>query len=237
MAAVLLLLAITISFVVVRIGAAALELTGLTWDRAKFQALSAFTNTGFTTREAEEIVRHPLRRRIAAYLIVLGNAGLVATIGSFAGTLVQPQPTHVLMNLGVVAAGGAALLWAARRPRITHELRERARRWLAKRYGMEMWSAEELLHLGHEYELTRFDLGNDSPALGHTLRELRLKQNQVQILAVERGSDFVAVPRGEFQLAGGDNLVVYGRRDSVDRLLKPGEDQILLEVESGGETP
>ncbi len=86
----LLLLAIIVSFIVVRIGATALELTGLSWERAKFQALSAFTNAGFTTQESEEIVRHPLRRRIVSYLIVLGNAGLVATIGSFAG----PSSSH-----------------------------------------------------------------------------------------------------------------------------------------------
>ena len=55
MPAALLLIFIAVSFIVVRIGAAALELTGLSWDQAKFQALSAFTNAGFTTRESEQI--------------------------------------------------------------------------------------------------------------------------------------------------------------------------------------
>jgi hypothetical protein len=43
------LLVITISFIVVRIGAVAFELTGLPWERAEFQALSAFTTVGSTT--------------------------------------------------------------------------------------------------------------------------------------------------------------------------------------------
>jgi hypothetical protein len=232
----LLLIAIVISFVVVRIGATALELTGLSWDHAKFQALSAFSNAGFTTQESEEIVRHPLRRRIVTYLIVLGNAGLVATVGSFAGTLMQPQGGRLAMNLAMMALGLALLFWVARRPRITLELRERARRWLAKRYSIEMWSAEELLHLGEEYELTRFDVSAQSRAAGHTLRQLQLKQNRVQILAVERGGEFIAVPRGDFELLGGDNVIVYGQRDAVDLLLQPGEDQIVLEVE-GADTP
>ena len=236
MAVVLLLLAIAISFVVVRIGATALELTGLSWERAKFQALSAFSNAGFTTQESEEIVRHPLRRRIATYLIVLGNAGFVATIGSFAGTLMQPQPMRIVFNLTVVAAGLALLFWLARRPSITVELRERARNWLAKRYSMEMWSAEELLHLGSEFELTRFHVSAKSRAAGHTLRQLQLKQNHVQILAVERGKEFVAVPRGDFELRGGDHVVVYGHRDAVDLLLQPGDDQILLEIEGATDT-
>ncbi len=124
----------------------------------------------------------------------------------------------------------------ARRPAITVELRERARRWLARRYSMEMWSAEELLHLGSEYELTRFDVSAESRAAGRTLRQLQLKQNQVQILAVERGKAFIAVPRGDFQLLGGDNVVVYGQRNAVNLLLQPGEDQILLDIEGTTDT-
>jgi len=52
-----------VSFIVVRIGAIAFELTGLEWSLAKFQALSCFTGTGFTTKEAELITGHPQRRR------------------------------------------------------------------------------------------------------------------------------------------------------------------------------
>jgi hypothetical protein len=55
-AAILLLIIVTASYLVIRIGALALELTGFESERASFQALSAFTNSGFTTRESEEVV-------------------------------------------------------------------------------------------------------------------------------------------------------------------------------------
>jgi len=50
-------------------GSVSLEATGMERDRARFQALSALTGTGFTTQEAESIVNHPKRRRIATCLI------------------------------------------------------------------------------------------------------------------------------------------------------------------------
>ena len=87
MAVALLLLVLAASFVIVRIGAVAFELTGMPWEHAKFQALSAYTNAGFTTRESEEVTGHPTRRRIASYLMIGGNAGLVTTIASFASSL------------------------------------------------------------------------------------------------------------------------------------------------------
>jgi len=76
-----------VSFIVVRAGAVAFHLTGLEWSMAKFQALSCFTATGFTTKEAELVTSNRQRRRIASILIVLGHAGLVTMIATFANTL------------------------------------------------------------------------------------------------------------------------------------------------------
>ena len=69
----ILLLTILTSFIAVRIGAFALHLTGMDPEVAAFQALSAFSGTGFTTSEAERVVRHKSRRRIITILIILGN--------------------------------------------------------------------------------------------------------------------------------------------------------------------
>jgi len=82
----ILLVAILVSFIVVRIGGFALQLTGVEADVARFQALSAFTGTGFTTTEAERVVRHRTRRRIVTILIILGNAGFVTIIATLVAT-------------------------------------------------------------------------------------------------------------------------------------------------------
>src|SRR4029079_3638578 len=49
------LIVLTCSLVVVRVATVGLTMTGLSKDLAQFQALSAFTGSGFTTRESEEI--------------------------------------------------------------------------------------------------------------------------------------------------------------------------------------
>jgi Trk-type K+ transport system membrane component len=49
---------------IVRAASIALMMTGMNQKRARFQALSAFTGTGFTTKEAESVMNHPLRRKI-----------------------------------------------------------------------------------------------------------------------------------------------------------------------------
>jgi len=74
------LLVIFVSFLVIRAAAIALMITGMSEKRAGFQALSAFTGTGFTTKEAEHVVNNPLRRRIISWVMILGNVGIVTVI-------------------------------------------------------------------------------------------------------------------------------------------------------------
>jgi hypothetical protein len=229
---IVLLVTIAISFVMVRVGAVAFELTGIPWDQAKFQALSAFTNSGFTTRESEEITRHPVRRRIASILIVLGNAGLVAVVGGFASSLLNPQPFQSVLNLALILGGVGILVWIGHGRWVGRHLRRAARRWLDRRYQLSEWSPEDLLRLDEGFALIRFVVPDDSPALGRRLSELRLKEHVVQVLAVERGGDFHPVPRGEDRFQAGDRLVVFGRAEAIDHLFEPEQAETLGVVET-----
>src|SRR5919198_5913481 len=82
-------LVVLVSLLITRVATIALALTGMSTESARFQARSAFFGVGFTTTEAESVVSHPVRRRIIMWLILLGNAGVVTTMGtlliSFAG--------------------------------------------------------------------------------------------------------------------------------------------------------
>ncbi|MGI9432114.1 MAG: potassium transporter TrkA, partial [Myxococcota bacterium] len=77
-----LLLILGTSMILTRIAAVALEHTGLSQAAARFQARSAFTGTGFTTAEAEQVVGHPVRRRIIMWLMLVGNVGIVSAMAA-----------------------------------------------------------------------------------------------------------------------------------------------------------
>lgn len=77
-----LLVIVTISLLVNRIATVALTFTGMSRDTARFQSRVAFTGAGFTTSESEQIMGHPVRRRIIMWLMFLGNAGLVTVIAT-----------------------------------------------------------------------------------------------------------------------------------------------------------
>lgn len=147
------------------------------------QALSAFTNCGFTTRESEEIARHPLRCRIASVIIVRGNTGLIATVGSFASSLSQPQPTRTIVNPIVIAFGVVLIVWIVRRPVVNRAVYRHARSRLARCYPLESWEADDLLRRERGYVLTRFVLSGTSPACAYAARA----SSQAEWRAAARG--------------------------------------------------
>jgi hypothetical protein len=68
-----LLSVVTLSILINKIATVALVQTGVAKHIARFQARSALTGCGFTTTEAEKVINHPVRRRIVAILMLLGN--------------------------------------------------------------------------------------------------------------------------------------------------------------------
>jgi len=59
-----LLCVLSLSLFVTRVATVALAHTGLSREAARFQARSAFTGVGFTTSESENVINHPVRRRV-----------------------------------------------------------------------------------------------------------------------------------------------------------------------------
>ena len=103
---------LSVSVFIVRVASVALRLTGLPEASARFQALSAFTGTGFTTSEAESVVNYPVRRRIVSLLMIVGNMGLVTVFAALVVSLVytEGEMGAVILQLAWLT-GGLALLW------------------------------------------------------------------------------------------------------------------------------
>ncbi len=111
-AAISIFVLLSLSTFVVRLAAVAIRLTGIDESTARFQSLSAFTGTGFTTSEAERIVNYPVRRRIVTLLMIIGNLGIVGVGATLVVSLVQTEgeARAVATQLGWLVVG-LGLLW------------------------------------------------------------------------------------------------------------------------------
>lgn len=212
------LLTILISFLFVRAAAIALMLTGLDRHRAIFQALSAFTGTGFTTREAERVTNHPVRRNIISWLMILGNAGLVAVIITATSTLTTSKIQNLpLLVVGVIV--GLAVIYKLATSRGFIRSWERiVEERLVKHPAFEEEGAEDLLHFMEGYGLVRLTVTADSPLAGKAIADLRKAAGKITILGIERGKSWVPTPGGDEAFADGDRIVVYGKLETLNSL-------------------
>ena len=215
----ILIIAILISFVIVRIGGLALQLTGMEPEVARFQALSAFSGTGFTTTEAERVVRHKTRRRIVTILIILGNAGLVAIIATLVASFTNVTGYGwFFARLGVIIVS----IFILYRLIVTSRIGNRALYWvrkpLMKRILVEAPAIEEIFHAGKDWGIILLTMKEKSKGIGMTLDDVKADEG-ILVLAIDREDTFISEPELQEKIQQGDRLLVYANTKSARELL------------------
>jgi MFS family permease len=211
-----LLMAILVSFVIVRIGAFALHLTGMEPGVASFQALSAFSGTGFTTRESERVVSHRSRRQIITILIILGNAGLVTIVATLVASFTQVSGYGwFFIRLAMIVVGIFFLYRIIIRSKAANSLLERLRKPLMRRIAIEAPPYEEILHIGGKWSVNLVTIGKNSKHIGLSLAELVATMEDMEFLGIDRTGVFISRPRTHEKIEIGDRLLVYGSEKAM----------------------
>ena len=215
----ILLVAILVSFIIVRIAAFALHLTGMEYDIAKFQALSAFSGTGFTTREAERVVRYRDRRRIITLLIIFGNAGLVTVIATLVASFTQVSGySWFFIRLGIIVAAVFILYQLILRSGLGNWIARRLRGPL-QRYVLRGAPPVEMIYqVSQDRNVYLIRTHAKSRMLGMSVAEARHIE-EVKILAIYRMAGLLAKPGDDEKIAAGDRLLAYGDAKTLRSLL------------------
>lgn len=221
-AAITLFIIVTLSALITRIAAIALAHTGLSTQTARFQARSAYTGAGFTTTESENIMNHPVRRKIIFHLMLIGNAGIVTVMSSLILTFVLPDTlTSKLTGLLIVVVGMAALWWAIKSPIVDRALSKLINRMLHRYTDIEVQDYAAVLHLKDEFSVSEKKIGSDDWLCHKKLKDLNLWDEGITILGIDRkGNHYFGLPSGSLELKPNDLITVYGKSDVIRSLFE-----------------
>ncbi len=215
----ILLIAILVSFIVVRIGGFALQLTGIEPEVARFQALSAFSGTGFTTREAERVVGHRIRRRIVTILIILGNAGMVTVIATLVASFTQVSGyTWFFIRLAIIVGGIFGLYQLIIRSNVGQRILDRLQRPVINRILREAPVVEEVFHVEKDWAISLVTIKGSSKSIGLTVADITA-EGEIEVLDINRAGTYLTRPNWDEKIMEGDRLLVYTNRKSVKRIL------------------
>jgi hypothetical protein len=199
------------------LGSAALEASGMERRKARFQALSALTGTGFTTGEAESVVNNPRRRLVASWLIFLGNAGaigfIIALILWIRAGLTAPSPFQMVILIASLIIF-ALLIGLGMMDRITSRVVKAFR----KGDTIPDAAAGQILHQTADYGVLRYEVGGKPPIRGCPLKDLGITGTGLTVLAVERGGKALPHPKSDELIMPGDHLLMYGKIDEMAKL-------------------
>lgn len=219
----LMLVVLTIWLFILWFGSIALEATGMERSRARFQAMSALTGTGFSTREAEDVVNHPRRRLIAGWLMFLGNAGillflLIILIIVIVGIKpAKPMSPAFIITLAIPPIALMVLYWIG----VLDKLATKIVNWLKRSaYFTSELSIRETIHHAGDYSVARLTMGRKAPEVGCKIGDTSLAKHKINILAIERGDKTVAFPEAKEIVLAGDHLLCYGETSELSSLVQ-----------------
>jgi hypothetical protein len=219
-----LLFVVVLSLLIVRIATVALSLTGMSRELARFQARSAFTGSGFTTKESEQVMMHPIRRRIIMWLMLLGNAGIVTVISSLFLSLTSSDGSgtitdRVWFRILVLLLGLTGLSILTYSKWLDKKISRFIEYLLARYTDIEVRDYAGLLHLTGNYVVGEMTVREDDWLAGRKLMEMRLSEEGILVLGIERtDGTYIGAPRGHNTLEIGDVLLLYGQTEALENL-------------------
>ena len=220
MTLILILIPLVFLILVVEIATIALHMTGLDIKSARFQALSSFSLTGFTTKEAEEVVNHRQRRKIIMVLMVLGLITWATLISFIVNAIINArQLIPSLVQIAVILSVLLFMLLLARHRPFIKAFRNKVAQYLEHRTPLKGRSIDEILRLAEDYGVAQISLGKDSKNVGLTLKETNLRERDILVLAIERDKKIIPAPHANDILKEDDVLICYGKLKNMQELL------------------
>lgn len=210
------------SLIAVRVATTALTMTGLSFDTASFQSYSAFFGVGFTTREAELVVNHPVRRRIIRDLILAGNIGLTSALATLVASMMQsPEGVHPLLIVLILVLGILFLMYISKIAIVRRTMDYWIQKSLKSAGFVRAMDYELLLRIERGYCVSEFVIETDCPIVNKSLQDSRPWDHGVIVLAIRRNDEFLpGIPNRTAFLYAGDVVTLYGEEHAISRLLQ-----------------
>lgn len=215
-----LVVVIFLSALIIKVGSIALRMTGIDRETSRFQSLSAFTGTGFTTTEAENIVNHPQRRKIVKILMLLGNVGIITVVATVFLSFRGDNLNESLAKIGVLGVVLIVLLIISLAKGLENVIDRFIEKRLSRVTHFSMGGFSEIARLASGYGIAEVSIRTGHPLGGKRLFESNLSQSDIMVLAIKRGMRLIPTPKANEAIESGDKLLCFGLLKNLTTVAK-----------------
>jgi NhaP-type Na+/H+ and K+/H+ antiporter len=206
------LLYLGIILAVIEINVILFAATGLDRSIARFQVISMLTGTGFTTGESELIIKHPVRRRLGAFLILFGAFSLAVIISAITNLLADSLYTQLAAYIGAFLVAAIVVL---RTPLARKKLENLFEKEVKKHDDLADLPIADVMLFGEDDEIVEIEIHEDSSHVGSCFRDILAKDNDVMVLFISRDNEKIRNKSYSTELKAGDKAILYGDRTAI----------------------
>ena len=210
-----LIIIVLIFFLIVRIATIFLKLTGMDENTAWFQSVSAFTGTGFTTKEAETILEGKIRRKTVIILMILGKVGFVSVIAGLFVSFGKDDLGADLYKAAILIGCFFIIYWVTNLKGFSRTLNRLIEKSIIARKIIKQRTLEELFDLPQGYGLAQLTITSKSKEEGLSLVDAGFSQKDILVLSIERKDQLISFPHAKDVINKGDKLLCYGLIENI----------------------
>ncbi len=198
---------------VIEISVMLFHFTGLKTKISRFQVISMLTATGFTTDESKIIIDHPIRRKIASFLILFGAFSLAVIISSISNILSDDLR---LKELSIICGVLFAILAILKLPLTRKKLTRSFKRELENEFQIYERPLKDVLYLDSEDFVTEMDITEHSKLVGKRISDILDEEEDIRILFIKRGEVWIRKDLFSCTLNQGDQVLLYGNKKEIE---------------------
>jgi hypothetical protein len=200
--------------VVIEIHVILFRLTGLKLEVSRFQVISMMTGTGFTTGESELILGHPVRRKLAAFLILFGAFSLAVLISSISNLLSNEMSTKdILVVAGILLLAFVVLKLSCVQRLLTKLFHQK----MKQNVNLGDLPIREVFLTNKEDRVLNLHIYQESRLVHHTIDQIIKEHEQLDfvILFIKRGDLKIRKNVYHTKLNEGDQLFLFGDQQVI----------------------
>lgn len=215
------LLFLTVFLLVIDFFTILFRLTGLPIEKARFQVISLLTSTGFTTKESEIITQHPVRRKLAAWLMIFSYA----STATFISLLIKILGNIVINKESFGFTVGSVILFIIivyffQKSSMLEKLENKIEKFLmTSNKFVRFLGGKTIVNVSAKkgYGIYHIYLSSTSKLVGKSIKESGLKEIEVQILNIDKGDKLLNFPSPDYIFDKSDKLTVYGNIKNIKK--------------------
>ncbi|WP_080848456.1 cation:proton antiporter regulatory subunit [Cytobacillus gottheilii] len=201
-----------IVLMVIEISTLLFSYTGLKKQISRFQVISMMTGTGFTTKESELIIDHPIRRRICGFLILFGAFSLAVIISAISNLLADDFYTS---RVAIVAALLVLFLFIIKMPKVKKSAMQKFNTELEEKYELKDMPMKDVFLIDGNHSLAEMTIKDSSVYQDKPLSDF-LQKYDLTVLFIKRGEEIIRNDLTNVHLNEGDLLYLYGDEQAIE---------------------